>query len=129
MKLLLDTHLLLWAAMDNLSEEAKKLLLDENNTLYFSPASIWEIVIKKSLGRDDFNVDAEVLRRGLLDNQYLELLITSQHALAVSDLPAIHKDPFDRILLAQAKSEGFSLVTSDSLLRKYAGPIIFIANV
>ena len=129
MKLLLDTHLLLWAAMDNLSEEAKKLLLDENNILYFSPASIWEIVIKKSLGRDDFNVDAEVLRRGLLDNQYLELPITSQHALAVSDLPAIHKDPFDRILLAQAKSEGFSLVTSDSLLRKYAGPIIFIANV
>ena len=128
MKLLLDTHLLLWAARGTLPEEAEELLLDENNTLYFSPASIWEIVIKKNLDRDDFNVDVAVLRRGLLDNQYQELPITSQHALAVSDLPAIHKDPFDRILLAQAKSEGFSLVTSDSFLQKYAGPVIFIAN-
>lgn len=128
MKILLDTHMLLWAAAGTLPPDAETLIGNEDNTLYFSPASIWEIGIKKSLGREDFKVDAEVLRRGLLDNQYLELPITSQHALTINDLPPIHKDPFDRMLLAQAKTEGFSLVTSDSILRKYPGPVIFIAK-
>lgn len=126
MKLLLDTHMLLWAAAGTLPPEAEKLVLDDDNTLYFSPASIWEIGIKKNLGRNDFKVDPEVLRRGLLDNQYQELPITSLHALAVNDLPQIHKDPFDRMLLAQAKAEGISLLTSDSALREYPGPVIFI---
>jgi PIN domain nuclease of toxin-antitoxin system len=128
MKLLLDTHMLLWAAARTLPQEAETLALDGGNTLYFSPASIWEIGIKKSLGKDDFKVDPEVLRRGLLDNQYQELPITGLHVLAVNDLPRIHKDPFDRILLAQAKAEGISLLTSDNVLREYPGPIIFIAK-
>ena len=126
MKLLLDTHMLLWAAAGTLPKEAETLVLDGDNTLYFSPASIWEIGIKKSLGRSDFKVDPEVLRRGLLDNQYQELPITSLHALAVNDLPQLHKDPFDRMLLAQAKAEGISLLTSDSVLCEYPWPVICI---
>ena len=126
MKLLLDTHMLLWAAAGTLPKEAETLVLDGDNTLYFSPASIWEIGIKKSLSRSDFKVDPEVLRRGLLDNQYQELPITSLHALAVNDLPQLHKDPFDRMLLAQAKAEGISLLTSDSVLCEYPGPVICI---
>ena len=115
MKLLLDTHMLLWAAAGTLPKEAETLVLDGDNTLYFSPASIWEIGIKKSLGRSDFKVDPEVLRRGLLDNQYQELPITSLHALAVNDLPHLHKDPFDRMLMEQAMAEGISLLSSDSI--------------
>ena len=128
MKLLLDTHMLIWAAAGTLPAQARELLTNGDNVLYFSPASIWEIVIKKSLGRDDCKVAPEVLRRGLLDNQYEELCITSRHTLAVNDLPLLHKDPFDRILLAQAKSEGISLLTSDATLRDYPAPVIFISR-
>ena len=126
MKLLLDTHMLLLAAAGTLPEDAEKMVTDGNNALYFSPVSIWEVGIKKSLGRSDFKADPDALRRGLLDNQYQELPITSLHALAVNDLPPIHKDPFDRMLLAQAKAEGMSLVTSDSALREYPGPVAYI---
>ncbi|MDR1966866.1 MAG: type II toxin-antitoxin system VapC family toxin [Synergistaceae bacterium] len=127
MKLLLDTHMLLWSAAGTLPQEAEKMLVDGCNDLYFSPVSIWEIAIKKSLGRDDFKVNLELLWRGLLDNQYHELPITSLHACALNDLPMLHKDPFDRMLLAQSKSEGIMLLTSDSILRKYPGPVIYIA--
>ena len=126
MKLLLDTHMLLWAAAGTLPKKAESLVGDANNTLYFSSASIWEIGIKKGLGREDFRVDPEVLRRGLLDNQYNELCITSLHALAVNDLPMLHKDPFDRMLLAQAKSEGIPLLTSDIIMHEYPAPVLFV---
>jgi PIN domain nuclease of toxin-antitoxin system len=127
MKLLLDTHMLLWAAAGTLPKEAEKMIVDGDNSLYFSPASIWEIAIKKNLGRDDFKVDLELLWRGLLDNQYHELPITGLHALALNELPTLHKDPFDRMLLAQSKSEGIMLLTSDSILKEYPGQIIYIA--
>lgn len=125
MKLLLDTHVLLWAAgsPDQLSPDARTLLDDPNNELVFSAASLWEITIKRSLGRPDFHVDARVLRRGLLDNGYLELPITSEHAVFIDSLPPIHKDPFDRILIAQATVEGITLLTSDTLVARYPGPI------
>ena len=126
MKLLLDTHMLLWAAAGTLPGKAESLVGDVRNTLYFSAASIWEIGIKKSLGRNDFRVDPEVLRRGLLDNQYHELGITSLHALAAGDLPMLHKAPFDRMLLAQAKSEGITLLTSDSIMHEYPAPVLFV---
>jgi PIN domain nuclease of toxin-antitoxin system len=129
MKLLLDTQLLLRAAAGTLPKNAEKMVIDGENTLYFSPASIWEIGIKKSLGRSDFTVDPEILRRGLLDNHYQELPITSLHALAVNDLPRIHKDPFDRMLLAQAKTEGLSLLTTGAILRRYPGPVLFMPTV
>jgi PIN domain nuclease of toxin-antitoxin system len=86
-------------------------------------ASLWEIVIKRGLGRDDFKVDARLLRRGLLDNGYRELTIASEHVVAIDSLPAIHKDPFDRILMAQAQVEGITFLTTDPALAKYPGAI------
>jgi PIN domain nuclease of toxin-antitoxin system len=125
MKLLLDTHLLLWAAgsPDRLPAAARLLLEDSENELLFSAASLWEIVIKRTLGRSDFQVDARVLRRGLLDNGYQELAITSEHAVSIDSLPLIHKDPFDRILVAQATVEGIALLTADALVAQYPGPV------
>lgn len=125
MKLLLDTHLLLWAAgtPDRLSPTARQLLEDPLNELLFSAASFWEIAIKRALGRSDFHVDARVMRRELLDNGYQELAITSEHAVSVDSLPLIHKDPFDRILIAQATVEGITLLTADTLVAKYPGPV------
>lgn len=125
MKLLLDTHLLLWAAgaPKRLPAVARKLINDSRNELLFSVASLWEIVIKRSLGRGDFRVDPRVLRRGLLDNGYAELAIRGEHALAVDSLQPIHKDPFDRLLLAQAQVESVTLLTADPLLGRYPGPI------
>jgi PIN domain nuclease of toxin-antitoxin system len=125
MKLLLDTHLLLWAAgePEKLSDEALRLIEAPDNELFFSAASLWEIAIKSSLGRTDLVAYARVLRRGLLDNGYNELPVISEHAVAIVGLPAIHKDPFDRILIAQAMIEGITLLTGDAIVAQYAGPI------
>lgn len=125
MKLLLDTQLLLWAAgqPERLSKAALKLLNDPRNELIFSAASLWEVAIKSSLGREDFRVEPRLLRRGLLDNGYAELPVTSQHAVNIDSLPPLHKDPFDRLLLSQALSEGITLLTSDSTLTRYPGPV------
>lgn len=125
MKLLLDTHILLRAADDpeKLSRKARALILDSENELFFSAASLWEIVIKNGLGRADFDVDPHLLRRGLVDNGYIELPITSDHAIGVSALPPLHKDPFDRILVAQATVEGFILLTFDDAVADYPGPV------
>lgn len=125
MKLLLDTHLLLEAAgqPEKLSTKARKLLNDPRNELLFSAASLWEVAIKATLGREDFRVEPRLLRRGLLDNGYVELPITSLHAVAIDGLPPLHKDPFDRLLLAQALSEGITLLTSDARLARYPGPV------
>ena len=123
MKLLLDTHLLLWAAGGELPVDAERLVLDPANDLVFSAASIWEVAIKSGLGRVDFQADAHLLRRGLLDNGYEELAITGSHAAAVGQLPQIHKDPFDRLLVAQATAEGLTLVTADATVAKYPGPV------
>ncbi len=125
MKLLLDTHLLLWAAGSEgkMSAEAAALIDDDANLLHFSAASIWEVAIKSALGRADFSVDPHLLRRGLLDNGYVEVAVTSEHAAAVGSLPPIHKDPFDRLLVAQAAIEGLTLLTVDAELARYPGPI------
>jgi PIN domain nuclease of toxin-antitoxin system len=124
-KLLLDTHLLLWAAgdPDRLPAAAIRLIEDPANELIFSAASIWEIAIKRQLGRSDFRVDPRLLRRGLRDNGYLELPVTSEHALATDTLPPHHKDPFDRILIAQATVEGMALLTVDPVVARYRGPV------
>lgn len=125
MKLLLDTHVLLWAAGEpkRLSRRARALLSDSDNELLFSVASLWEVAIKRGLGRSDFQVDARLLRRGLLDNGYNELPIVSEHVVATESLPAIHEDPFDRVLVAQATVEGVTLLTTDPLVAQYPGPI------
>lgn len=125
MKLLLDTHILLWAAgrPDRLPSSARDLIVAPENELFFSAANLWEIVIKRSLGRDDFTVDPRVLRRALLDNGYSELPIGSEHVVAIDSLPPVHKDPFDRILVAQALVEGITLLTADHALAEYPGPV------
>ncbi len=125
MKLLLDTHLILWAAgkPERLSPAARDLLESPQNELFFSPASLWEIIIKQGLNRPDFQVNARLLRRGLLENTYQELGITSEHIMAVGELPSLHKDPFDRILIAQSKVEGFTLLTTDALIAQYPGSV------
>jgi PIN domain nuclease of toxin-antitoxin system len=124
-KLLLDTQILLWSAgqPDRLSATARRLLGDRRNDLLFSAASLWEIAIKSTLGREDFRVEPRVLRRGLLDNGYAELPVTSQHAVQIDALPRLHKDPFDRLLLAQAQCEGVTLLTADAQLARYPGPV------
>lgn len=125
MKLLLDTQLLLWAAgePERLSARAKRRINDPNNELLFSAVSLWEVTIKSGLGRDDFRVEPRVLRRALLDNGYIELPITGEHAVNVDALPPLHKDPFDRLLVAQALVEGITLLTADAQLARYRGPV------
>jgi PIN domain nuclease of toxin-antitoxin system len=125
MKLLLDTHLLLWAAgkPNRLSAAARKLIDSSANELLFSAASVWEVAIKRGLGRSDFQADPRLLRRGLLDNGYTELPILSDHVVAIESLPPIHKDPFDRLLVAQATVEGITLLTADSIMAEYPGPV------
>ncbi len=121
MKLLLDTHILLWAAghPERLSESARTLLTASENLLFFSAASIWEIVIKRGLGRVDFKVDPRRLRKMLVTHGYSELAVGAEHVLAIEALPPIHKDPFDRLLLAQARTEGMLLLSTDASVSQY----------
>jgi PIN domain nuclease of toxin-antitoxin system len=125
MKLLLDTQLLLWAAgePERLPTAARKMIDDARNQLMFSAASLWEVAIKSGLGRGDFVADARLLRRGLLDNGYDELAIVGEHAVAIASLPPIHRDPFDRMLVAQSAIEGIRLLTADPVVAQYPGPV------
>ena len=124
MKILLDTHLLLWAAAGaGLSADAEALIDSPDNQPNFSAGSIWEIAIKSGLGRPDFKADPHRLRRALLDSGYSEIPITAEQAAGVSLLPAIHKDPFDRLLISQAMAEGMLLLTADRTLALYPGPV------
>ena len=118
MRLLLDTHLLLWAAgpSPRLSSLARRLIEDPDNELLASAASLWEIAIKSALRRPNSPLDASVFRRNLLNNGYQELAVTGEHAVAVASLPPLHRDPFDRMLVAQSIVEGIILLTSDPLV-------------
>ena len=128
MRLLLDTHLLLWAAgqPERLSAEATALLLDPSQELLFSAASIWEVTIKNGLGRDDFQVDPRRFWRLLLAHGYRELPVTSEQTIAVGQLPLLHKDPFDRLLIAQARTDGLTLLTTDTLVAQYGESTRFV---
>lgn len=126
MKLLLDTHILIWASAGTLPQEAVPFIASADNVLMFSPASIWEAVIKKGIGRVDFQIDPFALYHGLLDRMYVELAITSRHVMAVGSLPPVHKDPFDRLIIAQSRVEGITLLTSDSTVAQYGNGIILI---
>jgi PIN domain nuclease of toxin-antitoxin system len=123
--LLPDTHLLLCAVglPDKLSAEARDLIEDSGNMLAFSAASLWEIVIKSGLGRGDFQIEPRRLQRGLLDAGYHEIVVTGEHVLGARRLPPLHKDPFDRILIAQADVEGAVLLTADQIVAQYPGSI------
>ncbi|MGH9605128.1 MAG: type II toxin-antitoxin system VapC family toxin [Terracidiphilus sp.] len=125
MKILLDTHLLLWtvARSNMLSAEARSLIDDPLNQPFFSVASVWKTAIKFSRGRLEFNLPPHELREILLASGYDELNILGTHATAVAGLPHIHKDPFDRLLIAQSMVEGITLLTADRTIARYQGPI------
>lgn len=122
---MLDTRLLIWAAREpeRLREPARRRIEDAANTPAFSSASIWEVAIKTARGREAFRMHPALLRRGLLAAGYREIAVTSEHAVAVGRLPPLHKDPFDRILIAQAEVEGATLLTTDATVARYAGPV------
>ena len=130
MRLLLDTHIVLWAAgvPHRRSSLVRDLIDDPANQPYFSSASIWEIAIKNPLGRGGPVPDPHALLRGLTDHDYTELPVTSAHAAAVANLPPIHQDPFDRILIAQAHVEGITLLTADATVARYPGPIRLLGS-
>jgi PIN domain nuclease of toxin-antitoxin system len=125
MRLLLDTHVLLWAAStpEKLGEKWRARLENPENELLFSAASFWEIAAKKRLERDDLKVDMWFLRRRLIENEYLELPVTSEHTCFTQVLENLHHDPFDRLLIAQACVDNVILVTADPLIAQYSGPI------
>ena len=125
MRLLLDTHLLLWVAdqHERLSARAHRLIGDPDNEPLFSAASLWEIAIKHALRHTNFRYDPRVMRRALLDNRYEELPVTGEHAVAIAKLPPLHRDPFDRMLVAQSIVEGITLLTSDPLVAQYPAPV------
>ncbi len=128
MRVLLDTQVILWALIDSprLSSEARGMLLDPANEIYFSSATIWEVAIKHRLAREDMPVSGAEATRLCRLAGYTELTVTSTHAAATELLPPHHADPFDRILVAQAKSEPMQLLTHDKTLPKYGDNIIWI---
>ena len=121
MRLLVDTHLLLWAAGKSrrLPKEARRLLEDPANEVLFSAASLWEIVIKAALRRPDFRVDIALLRPALAEMGFTELAIAGAHAERLASLPSLHRDPFDRMLVAQSLAESLVLLTNDEVLAGY----------
>ena len=125
MQLLLDTHLLLWAVIEpeRLDVALVGMLEDPLNTPVFSVVSLWELVIKQGLDRPDFQLEPPLLRQALLEAGWRELPVEAHHVLAVGQLPALHHDPFDRLLLAQAQADGLLLITSDRQLAQYPGPV------
>ena len=125
MQLLVDTHLLLWsvAASKKLPAKARELLTDPANEVLYSAASVWEIAIKSGLRRDDFRVDLPRLMRAFNTAGFTELPVTSAHAARVTSLPDLHKDPFDRLLVAQALTEPAILLTNDEQLGQYGNHV------
>lgn len=121
MRILLDTHILLWAVAQSaqLNTETRTLLEDTDNLLYCSTASLWEIAIKTGLRRPDFEVGVPQLRRALASMDIEELPVLGNHTEQVLKLPLLHKDPFDRMLIAQSMAEPLVLLTNDSLLAQY----------
>jgi PIN domain nuclease of toxin-antitoxin system len=123
MTLLLDTHTFLWWLDDPalLAESARKAIADGKNLVYVSAAVAWEIAIKRSLGKLDAPEDLEAV---MAANRFLPLPVTVPHALAVATLPDHHRDPFDRLLIAQARHEGFQLVSRDPFMKLYDVPLL-----
>jgi PIN domain nuclease of toxin-antitoxin system len=123
-----DTHMLLWAADEKtrLPAKANALLNDPSNDVFFSVVSIWETAIKYALNRADFPIHPETLRNGLLTAGYTEIEMTGRHAIAVTNLPPLHRDPFDRLLIAQCVVEGFTLLTADRVLARYPPAVLVV---
>jgi len=124
-RVLVDTHLLLWAVASSrrLPKEARSLILDTANEVFYSAASIWEVAVKSTLRRSDFKAHPTALVRALVDSGFSELPVTAAHAARVAGLPAVHRDPFDRLLVAQSLAEPMTLLTNDAVLLGY-GPFV-----
>jgi len=127
---LLDTQLLLWLAIspERLSPEFQQQLENRKSPFLFSVASLWEVAIKTSLGKPGFDVDARQLRTGLLREGFQELPIEAEDCLAVQHLPWLHRDPFDRLLVAQALSQKLTLLTADRSLAAYGSQIHWVGS-
>ena len=123
MNLLIDTHILLWWLGDaeHLKQEVRKAIREPSNRVFVSAASIWEIAIKSASGKLDIptNLDA-----ALEHSKFQELPIRFAHAVAAGKLPEHHRDPFDRMIIAQAQCEQLTLVTQDDQIRRYEIPIL-----
>jgi len=128
MKILLDTHIALWALTDNpkLSKAARDLILDSSNDIYFSSATVWEIAIKHRLARKNMPISGHEASKLFAEAGYLELQISAVHAAATEELPLHHSDPFDRILVAQATTEPMHLLTHDSILPRYGDVVQYV---
>jgi PIN domain nuclease of toxin-antitoxin system len=121
-RLLLDTNVLLWSLAGHARvDHLRNRILDPDNEIHVSVASVWEVAIKAGLGKLD--VDVQMLRQAVRDSGYLELPVLGTHAERLANLPAIHRDPFDRMLVAQAQAEPMRLLTSDALLARYGAEV------
>ena len=127
MRILLDTHILLWVLIEpsRIDRETRETLESGAEEVLFSAASIWEIAIKSRLGRADFAIVPGEIARAARDSGFAELLIGSRAAALVAELPLLHRDPFDRLLVAQAITEGAALVTADSIFHQYPVQIVW----
>lgn len=128
MKYLLDTHVLLWFLTENcenMSEHCQEILLNEQNTLYFSKVSIWEMAIKYSLGKPDFDYNPQEIVNELLRLGFRVLDVDIAHLYAIVDLPLLHQDPFDHLLIVQAEQEKLQFLTADRAILQYDKPFIF----
>ncbi|NDC57991.1 MAG: type II toxin-antitoxin system VapC family toxin [Alphaproteobacteria bacterium] len=128
MRVLLDTNVLLRALIepDNLASKARSLIENPDNVVLFSATSIWEIAIKSALGKADFHVTTREILDAAIASGFEALPIRSAAALGVSDLPAIHRDPFDRLLIAQALHEPARLMTTDAALAAYSELVVCV---
>lgn len=131
MKILLDTHIAIWSVLDSeeLSDKARAMILDEDNEIYYSVASIWEITIKYMTHPEIFLHSGKSLAEGCEANGFISLPIYNRHVVELETLvrpknAPPHKDPFDRILLAQAKSEAMKFITHDTLIPYYNEPFV-----
>ena len=125
MRFLLDTQLVVWlpAGDPRVSHTTRSLLKNAEHEFLFSTVSLWELAIKRGIGKLDKRIDLKELRSSMLTRGYSELPVLGSHALAVEALPLLHKDPFDRILIAQATVEGITLLTADKQIARYPGPV------
>jgi PIN domain nuclease of toxin-antitoxin system len=125
MKFLLDTHIMLWTVFEphRLPPAIVDEIADASNILLFSVVSIWEVAIKQGRNHPDFALEADRLRSALLEEGYIELPVFGEHALCIRSLPPIHRDPFDRLLIAQASVEGATIMTADAIVAEYPVPV------
>jgi PIN domain nuclease of toxin-antitoxin system len=133
-RVLIDTHVALWALLDDpkMPKKAVEILMDENNEIYYSTASVWEVAVKHCIRPDDMIVDGKLFEKGCEDNGYKVLPIYNRHTFALGSLKRSvdapkHNDPFDRLLICQSKTEGMKFLTHDSLLSDYnEGCVIYV---